>query len=76
MDNGMEKPKIDKITVQYEKFKKLAAAIEELKPTNDSELSFEFIVGSLFPNILDNIKKEIMNQYTKGYLTGLNEKES
>ena len=75
MENGTTEPTVDKITVKYEKFKKMAAAIEELNLDDNSEISFEFIVGSLFPNVMKNIKKELMYQYTKGYTDGYSEAE-
>lgn len=71
MGNGTIEPKINRITVTYDKFKKIAAAIETLDLDDNSEISFEFIVGSLFPNITENIKKEIKTQYTKGYIEGM-----
>lgn len=66
---------MDKITVKYGLFKKVFNALEETKPTDDTDISFEYIVGSCFPNIYDNIKQKIFSQYTQGYLDGLKEGE-
>lgn len=38
------------------------------------EITFEFLVGSCFPEIMNNIKEEMRRQYTLGYTAGLNEK--
>lgn len=61
---------IDNLHVSYEKFHKLH---EKAKELNMKELSFEFVVGSCFPNVFDNIKKELHIQYTNGYVAGLEE---
>ena len=65
---------MDKITVKYGLLKKLIKAIEKTNPTDETDLSFEFIVGSLFPDIMNKIKQEIRFQYTMGYAAGLKEK--
>lgn len=36
-------------------------------------VSFEYICASLFPKCYENIQDEIKNQYTKGYIQGLEE---
>lgn len=64
---------MDNITVKYSQFKKIIKALDKAKLTDDSEVSFEYIVGSCFPDILKNIKTEIHTQYTKGYMEGLKE---
>lgn len=64
---------MDNITVKYGQLKKIIRALDKAKFTDDSEVSFEYIVGSCFPDILKNIKTEIHTQYTKGYMEGLKE---
>ena len=63
--------------VSYQRLKALMEQLEQqphIKDRlNDATISFEFIVGSCFPNILENIKAEIRNQYTIGYTQGLKE---
>ncbi len=59
---------IDDLHVSYEKFHKLHKKIKEL---NMKEISFEFLVGSCFPNAFENIKEEMRRQYTLGYTQGL-----
>jgi tRNA U54 and U55 pseudouridine synthase Pus10 len=61
---------IPKITVDFEKFKKVYKAAKQAKV---KEVSFEYVVGSLFPNIIDNIKEEIRHQHALGYAEGLKE---
>lgn len=56
------------LVVEYKKFKKVYQAI---KDHNIKEISFEFLVGSCFPNALQNIKEEMRRQYTLGYTEGL-----
>ena len=60
------------LVVEYKKFKKVYNAI---KNNNIKEISFEFLVGSCFPDALQNIKEEMRSQYTKGYIDGLNKKD-
>lgn len=61
---------IDDLVIEYKKFKKVYQAI---KDHNIKEISFEFLVGSCFPNALQNIKEEMRRQYTLGYTEGLKE---
>lgn len=56
------------LVVEYKKFKKVYQAI---KDHNIKEISFEFLVGSCFPDALKNIKEEMRRQYTLGYTAGL-----
>lgn len=68
---------MDDITVKYGTLKKIMKAIEKTNPTDNFEVTFEFLIGSCFPDILNNIKTEIHKQYTKGYVDGKRElKES
>lgn len=59
---------INDLVIEYKKFKKVYQAI---KDHNIKEISFEFLVGSCFPNALQNIKEEMKRQYTLGYAAGL-----
>lgn len=58
------------LVIEYKKFKKVYQAI---KDHNIKEISFEFLVGSCFPDALNNIKEEMRRQYTLGYTEGLKE---
>lgn len=59
--------------------KKLKAAIESLEKHcpdgKEISVSFEFLIGSFFPEVLDNIKDKIRTSYTKGYIDATNELE-
>lgn len=37
----------------------------------DVEVTFEYLVGSFFPRIIDNINSRMNDTYTQGYLQGL-----
>ena len=39
----------------------------------DVEITFEYLVGSFFPKIINNIEAEINRQYTLGYVQGFEE---
>jgi chromosome segregation and condensation protein ScpB len=39
------------------------------------EITFEYLVGSFFPKIVENIQKEMKRQYTLGYLQRVNEEK-
>lgn len=58
---------MDKITTKMETLTKV---YKILKKNNIKEVSFEFLVGSCFPNVMDNIKEEMRRQYTMGYMEG------
>ena len=40
------------------------------KKSGVKEVSFEYVVGSCFPKIMDNIRTEMRRQYTMGYAAG------
>ena len=58
---------MDKITTKMETLTKV---YKILKKNHIEEVSFEFLVGSCFPNVMDNIKEEMRRQYTMGYMEG------
>jgi hypothetical protein len=39
----------------------------------DVEVTFEYLVGSFFPKIIDNINKKMNDTYMQGYIQGFNE---
>lgn len=63
---------IDDLKIDYKKFKKV---YQTIKDHNMKEISFEFLVGSCFPNAYKNIKEEMRRQYTIGYTEGLKERK-
>lgn len=58
---------IDDLKVETKKLQKMA---NKLRDNNIKEVSFELVVGSLFPHALKNIKDEMRYQYTLGFAEG------
>lgn len=54
---------------------RLTQKIRGVVGTENTEVSFEFIIASLFPTSWKNIQEEINRQYTKGYIQGRLDKE-
>ena len=49
---------------------KLAKKIRQVSGDDTVEVSFEFIIASLFPTSWNNITTALNNQYTQGYIQG------
>lgn len=62
---------MEHITVKRETLDKVYKAV---KKHDMKEITFEFLVSSCFPEIMNNIKEEMRRQYTLGYTEGLKEK--
>ncbi len=58
---------MDHITVDFEKFE---ALYKIAKRKGLKELTFEFVVGSCFPDIFNNVQEEMRRQFTMGYIAG------
>ena len=54
---------------------RLAQKIRNVVGTENAEISFEFIIASLFPTSWKNIQEAMSRQYTKGYIQGRLDKE-
>jgi hypothetical protein len=54
---------------------RLAQKIRGVIGAENVEVSFEFIIASLFPTSWKNIQEEMNRQYTKGYIQGRLDKE-
>ena len=54
---------------------RLAKKVREVVGTDDTEITFEFIIASLFPTSWNNIQKALAHQYTQGYIQGRIDKE-
>ena len=65
-----KEPEIPKLTISRKTFNKIVKAIQQ---NNMQEISFEFLIGSLFPNVLTNIKEALRIQHAQGYAEGLAE---
>jgi hypothetical protein len=63
------------------KLSRVKAAIKQIEDhyqdcperLEDVEVTFEYLVGSFFPRIIDNINSRMSDTYTQGYLQGLND---
>ena len=63
------------------KLSRVKAAIKQIEDhyqdcperLEDVEVTFEYLVGSFFPRIIDNINSRMNDTYTQGYLQGLND---
>lgn len=63
-------------TVKLSTVKAAIAQIEEHyqecpERLEDVEVTFEYLVGSFFPKIVENINETLNKQYTLGYIQGL-----
>lgn len=63
----------DKILVNRERFDKV---VEIIQRDNLDEISFEFIVGSCFPQALENIKTALKTQHALGYAEGMKDAQT
>ena len=61
------------LAVNYGKLKKIMKILEDKNFTDKDMVSFEFLVGSCFPTVLENIKNRIRQAYTQGYVDKQNE---
>lgn len=50
------------------KAERLKTLIEKVPPNAD--LSFEFIIATLFPTCWTNIQRDLKDKYTQGYIAG------
>lgn len=60
--------------VLYEKIKKMTESLSHL--SDDTQISFEYIMTNLFPSIYNNILDELKKQYTLGYIAGREDKNN
>lgn len=65
-------------TVKYSHFKKCLTSLERdfngrPEVLDNIDISFEYVIGSLFPNILSNIESTFAQNYIQGYNEGLSE---
>ena len=53
------------MTVSKERFQKISKVIEN---SDSEEISFSFLIGSLFPDAWKNIQQALKDEHMKGYL--------
>lgn len=54
---------------------RLIQKVRKVTGEEEVEISFEFIIASLFPTSWNNIQKALSHQYTQGYIQGRIDKE-
>lgn len=52
---------------------KIIKKVKEVTEEENAEVSFEFIIASLFPTCWYNIQEELKRQFTLGYIQGQKE---
>lgn len=63
-------------TVKFSRLKRMVNSLElHSKEDIDMDISFEYIIASLFPSCYKNIQDELKRQHTLGYMQGLKERE-
>lgn len=65
MDENLDK-------VRFTHIKRVIEQIEKTYNgnTNDLELSFEFVITSLFPQVYKNVQERLNKEHTMGYIEG------
>ena len=62
-------------SVYVSDLEKLIEKIRKNTDETDTEISFEFIIASLFPTSWNNIQSALSNQYVQGYIQGQKDAE-
>lgn len=68
MPDTSGKTEIPKIEIDFQTFENVYKAAKKAKI---KKISFDFIVGSCFPEIAKNITQELRRQHAAGYMEGL-----
>ena len=71
----MEEVKVTVPNVYISDLEKLTQKIRHVVGEENTEISFEFIIASLFPTSWQHIQADLSRQYTKGYIQGRLDKE-
>jgi hypothetical protein len=72
----MNKIEVSVPNVYLSDLEKLAERVRKVAGETNAEISFEFIIASLFPTSWKNIQNDLNCQYTKGYIQGYADKEA
>lgn len=65
-----EETKINIPSVTVWDLENIAKKIKETTDSAETEISFEFLLASLFPTCWNNIQAELGRQYALGYMAG------
>ena len=71
----MPEVKVSVPNVRLSDLEKIVSKVKQIMGEENAELSFEFIIASLFPTSWKNIQNDLNQQYTKGYIQGRLDKE-
>lgn len=63
------------MAITYKKLKKIVGSLDKINFRDNDMVSFEYIVGSCFPNVYENIQIKIKQAYTQGYADGLKNRD-
>ena len=61
-------------TIKLSKLKRIIKKLEAYYKETDKDLSAEFLIPSLFPQLGKNFQNNIKEYYTKGYIAGQSDK--
>lgn len=67
--------KVSVPNVRLSDLEKMTQKTRSVVGEEDVEISFEFIIASLFPTSWKNIQADLNRQYTQGYIQGRIDKE-
>ena len=65
---------MDKNNIDITKLSRVQKVIDAVKRTvteEDPDVTFEYIVGSCFPTVFENVQKKLRDEHMEGYLEGL-----
>lgn len=65
-----EEVKVSVPNIYLSDLEKLAKKVRDVTGQNDVEISFEFIIASLFPTSWKSIQNDLSRQHTLGYIQG------
>jgi hypothetical protein len=66
----MTEAKISIPNVYVSDLEKIISKVKQTTGNENAEISFEFIIASLFPTSWKSIQSDLNRQYTKGYIQG------
>lgn len=58
-------------SIKLSQLKKAIAQIENVSKDKDVDITFEYLIGSFFPEVVKNVREEANKQYTAGYFEGM-----
>ena len=67
--------KVSVPNVYISDLEKLTQKVRGVVGEENTEISFEFIIASLFPTSWKSIQADLNRQYTRGYIQGRKDKE-